>query len=356
MNKISIITSVDYELFGDGTGNVQREQIETTQSLINIADKYGVKLTIMFEYAQYLAYEKFSQYNAQLAKDNEKIVQQLISLVQDGHDVQLHYHPQWEDATYDVNKEKFNVNLETIDISSLSYDRIVSILKNGKIFLEELLTPYNENYKCIGFRAGSWAVKDQKKVLNALIEAGFKSDSSVVPNVKFESEQVNFEYTDCPYQYHFWYVNEYLTKKSLNKTFLEIPIYTKKNRCGFLKYINSKYFKSRKIVSQFYKVKISERNFSIFQKIKKIFFRNYYMADLNTMNAKTLIKMVEEGLFEKKFYGEEVVPLMFICHSKTSYSLDDLHILYQYLQDNYKNNIKYSTYQDVIDKLMSDKK
>lgn len=356
MNKISIITSVDYELFGDGSGDVQREQIQTTQSLINIADKYGVKLTIMFEYGQYLAYEKFSEYNAQLTKDNEKILQQLISLVKGGHDVQLHYHPQWENATYDLKKDRFDVNLETIDISSLNYDRIVSILKDGKKFLEKLLTPYNENYKCIGFRAGSWAVKNQKKVLKALMEAGFKSDSSVVPNVKFESEQVNFKYANCPYQYHFWYVDKCLTKQSLNKNFLEIPIYTKKNIFSLFKYINYKYFRSRKIVNQLYKVKISERNFSIFQKIVKVLLRDYYMADLNTMSAKTLIEMVEEGLFEKKFSEEELVPIMFICHSKTSYALDDLHVFYQYLRDNYKNNIEYSTYQDVIEKLVSDKK
>jgi len=352
MKKIALITSVDYELFGDGSGDVSREQIDRTCALKNIADRCGVKLTILFEYAQFLAYDKFSSQNQKFAEDNEKIKQQLILLVQDGHDVQLHYHAQWENATYDKVNDKFNVDIEHVDISSLAYETIVKRLKEGKIFLENLLKPYNSEYQCIGFRAGSWAVKDQEKLLCALKEAGFQSDTSVVPNTKFESEQVRFEYKNCPYQYHYWFVDKFLEQKSDVQNFVEIPIYTKKTSFAFLKYLNSKYFISRKIVSRLYKTKISEKNFSFFQKIKKIISRNYYMADLNTMSYKTLINMIEEVIHDTKFSSEKIIPLMLISHSKTSYAIDDLTLFFDYLKRKYPDTVEYWTYQKAISYLM----
>ena len=355
MHKIALITSIDYELFGDGSGCVKREQIDTTNNLLDIANKYGVKLTIMFEYAQYLAYEKYGHCNPRFLDDNKMIREQLIAFTQAGHDVQLHYHAQWENALYDNLTNRFKVNLDTVDISTLKYTRIVEILRDGKQFLENLLQPYNKTYKCIGFRAGSWAVADQQKLLKALKYTGFKSDSSVVPNVKFESEQVNFEYGNCPHKYHYWYVNNYLSKEDKSSEFIEVPIYTEKYSYGFLKYLNRKYLRSRRIVSQFYRVKISEQNFSLFQKLKKVFSRNYYMADLNTMSAATLITMVEKVLKSNQFEDEDVIPIMFISHSKTSYALEDLHTFYSYLADNYSDRIEYWTYQETIDYIQKDR-
>lgn len=356
MKKVVLITSVDYELFGDGTGDVQREQIDTTNELLKILDPYGVKLTIMFEYAQYCTYNKYAKDNKNFIEDNKKIREQLISLVKNGHDVQLHYHAQWDEAKYNKEKECFTLNLDQVDISSLPYNRIVTILKEGKQFLEELLKPYKPDYECIGFRAGSWAVKEQKKLLNAMKESGLKSDSSVVPNVKFESERVNFEYKNCPYQYHYWYVDDLLTKVGNSKMFIEIPIYTLKSPFAFIKYLNIKFLTSKKIVGKIYRTKLSEKNFSIFQKIKKIVTRDYYMADLNTMSYKTLIKMVEDVINDKQFHNEDIIPLMLICHSKTSYSMDDINLFIDYLQKKYKDKVEFWTYQETISYLLANNK
>lgn len=352
MKKIAIITSLDYELFGDGTGLVEREQIIPTAHFANIYDLYGAKLTIMFEYGQYTAYSRYSDKNARLAEDNRRIEEQLISLVKRGHDVQLHYHAQWFNAVYKEQSESFEVDLRNIDISSLAYEDMLSVLKEGKAFLEALLTPYKSDYECIGFRTGSWAVRDENKLLTALKECGFKADSSVVANTKFESEQVNFEYMNCPHHYHYWYIDKLLSKEGSTKNFVEIPPYTKKNRFAFLKYFNAKHFLSKKIVSSFYTTKISEKNFSVFQKMKKIITRDYYMADFNTMTYKTLIQMVEEVLYDTKFSDEEYIPIMFIAHPKTTYNVDDLHLFFQYLEKKHGNKIEYWSYQQAIDYLV----
>ena len=346
MNKVALILSLDYELFGDGSGNVDREQIKPTRQLTELISKYDAKLTIMFEYGQYSAYQKYGNVNAELIDDNKKITDQLIRMIQAGHDVQLHYHAQWHNAQYDKAKNNFTVDLNHVDISSLQYNEIVTVLKEGKEFLEDLLKPYRSDYECVGFRAGSWAVKKQEKLLNALKDSGFKIDSSVVPNTKFESEQVNFEYKDCPHQYKYWYVDKLLCKDSSTAEFIEMPIYTIKDHLASFKYINPKYSLLRKTLKQLYSQKISEKNFSILQKIKKIMTRNYYMADLNTMSYKTLIQMVEKVIHDKENDNEEIIPLMFISHSKISYGMEDLNLFFDYLQKNYKDQVEFWTLQE----------
>ena len=333
MARVAIITTLDYELFGDGSGVVQREQIIPTAHLANIYDLYGAKLTIMFEYGQFRAYKKFAKYNSNFLEDNKKIEAQLIDLVKRGHDIQLHYHPQWHYARYNKDTQKIDVNLDYIDMSSLPENELKEVLKEAKEFLEELLKPYKSNYECIAFRAGSWAVKDEAKLLKALKNAGFRADSSVVPNVKFKSCKVNFEYTNCPSQYKYWYCKESLSKGE-DGDFLEFPNYTLKSRLAFLKYFNPKAILSKKITSHFYKVKISEKNHSKFNKISKILNRDYYMADINNMSYKSLIDMVERVLNSNS--SDEIIPLIFIGHPKVSFAIDDMHLFFEHFKNSKK--------------------
>jgi len=354
MNKIAIIISSDYEVFGDGTGAVSDIQIKTTTEILQKLEMYGAKLTIMFEYGQYLAYKKFANGENNFNFDNKLIESQLINAIKKGHDVQLHYHAQWNNATYNIDTNSFNVDLNHVDITSLEYTEIVNILKQGKAFLEKLLKPYNSDYECIGFRAGSWAVGNEKKLFKALKETGFLIDSSVVPNTKFESEQVNFEYVNSPHQYLYWNTNMDLSTRSFENSFIEMPIYTKKNRLSFLKYFNQKFLNNKKIVKKLYKSKISENNYSIFQKLSKVFNRNYYMADLNTMNAKTLLSMVEDAYTENKFNKSlAVLPLMFISHSKTSFDLNDLNFFFEQLEKRYKDEIVFWSMQEATEYILN---
>ena len=347
MKKVALVFSSDYELFGDGSGNVSREQIKPTNDLVNIFSENGAKLTVMFEYGQYLIYEKFSSVNPKFEEDNKKIREQLINLIMNGHDVQLHYHSQWRGATYDIEKDKFNLNLTNVDISCLEYTQIVEVLRSGKSFLENLLKPYKKDYECVAFRAGSWAVKNEIKLARALKKVGFKLDSSVVPNTKFESEHVNFEYKNSPHQYNYWFCENDLSTSTLNGSLIEMPIYTLKSPFASLKYLNSKYNTSRKMVKSLYTQKISEVNFSFFSKVKKVITRDYYMADLNTMSSKTLIKMVEH-VIKNDDTNRKVIPIMFIAHSKVSYALDDLKKFFEYFQNNYQDKIEYWTIQETI--------
>lgn len=348
--KLQLVFTLDYEIFGDGSGSVNREQIVPTNQLLDIFDYYNAKLTLFFEYGQYLGYEKFADERNNFKNNNELIKEQLVDTVKRGHDIQFHYHPTWFNAVYENNGIKLDTKL--FDISDLEENKIEEVVSSGKSFLENLLKPIDNSYKCNSFRAGAWSMKEPEKVVSILKKCGFKCDSSVAPNAKFDSNYGKFDYTKAPKEFGYWYIDNNknsLIDESKNKEFLELPIYTKKSSLGFLKYLNQHYLKSNKIVSIFYKKKVSEAKMSKWQKIQKILSRNYYMADFNTMSHTTLLSMIDE-VYKKYKNTDEVVPLVFIGHSKSSYFNDELHLLFQKLKK--YDCIEYKNIRDVVRELI----
>lgn len=346
---IQIIMTLDYEIFGDGSGIVNREQIIPVNQLLDIFEQYGAKLTLFFEYGQYFGYEKFANENNSFKSDNELIKNQIIDTVKRGHDVQFHYHPTWYNVVYKNNEIKLDTRL--FDISDLEENQIEEVVSSGKEFLENLLKPIDSSYTCNSFRAGAWSMKEPKKVLPIFKKYGFKCDSSVAPNAKFDSAYGKFDYTKASKNFGYWHIDtdtDSLIEESSKKEFIELPIYTKKSSLGFLKYLNQHYIKSNKIVSSFYKTKVSEAKMSKWQKIQKILNRNYYMADFNTMSHTTLLSMIDE-VYKKYKDTDEVVPLVFIGHSKSSYFSDELHLLFQKLKK--YECIEYKNMRDVVREL-----
>ena len=99
---INIIPTVDHEIFGNGKGSIVDNMINPLQRMVDVFDKYQIPLTIFPDVTEISSFKKFQSkldldYNQEIFNAVEK---QIISLYSKGHDVQLHVHPQWVDATY----------------------------------------------------------------------------------------------------------------------------------------------------------------------------------------------------------------------------------------------------------------
>lgn len=46
---IHFVSSLDYEIFGNGSGDMMRDVIQPTNRLLDICDRHNAKMTIMFE-------------------------------------------------------------------------------------------------------------------------------------------------------------------------------------------------------------------------------------------------------------------------------------------------------------------
>ena len=106
MAMFVLIITIDYELPYDKRPDVRSHMIRPTNSLLNIVQKYGAKLTIMAEMAEIWAFEREENFgfNEYLGYDpSTEIRNQLEQAIRLGHDVQLHLHPQWLDARWGKN-------------------------------------------------------------------------------------------------------------------------------------------------------------------------------------------------------------------------------------------------------------
>ena len=184
---IHIIISGDYEVFGNGTGDVMNCMVKPTNDILNICDRHGAKYTIFAEMCEYWAFKKYSK---ELEKDlgyipHEAIERQLKDAIKRGHDVQLHLHPQWIGAEYKNKKWILNYKWWRLPLAPHrlgSKDDIKSlrgIFHKGKSDLEYLLKVVSPEYQCTAFRAGAYCIQPVKDVFKAMKEVGIYIDSTV---------------------------------------------------------------------------------------------------------------------------------------------------------------------------------
>ena len=111
-----------------------------------------------------------------------------------GHDIQLHIHPQWQNAEYQDGRWKL-----TADWSILNYSREAArqMLLRGKEYLENLLKDIDPHYRCVSFRSGAWCIAPSPHMLDLLVELGIVFDMSIVAGVKYDTRNIKLDYTDC---------------------------------------------------------------------------------------------------------------------------------------------------------------
>lgn len=204
---MNCILTFDYELFGSGKGDVFKHLIDPTDKILTILKKREVKATFFVEY---LEVEKIISLAEQpQASHKEKLEasalkNQLLKMAKQGHDIQLHIHPQWFNATKHNNQWQLNFAWWRLSALPYSYDAATAtpgrfdLLKEGKAYLERLIRPVLPNYQCIAFRAGGYNLGVDEITAQALEEAGLTIESSICPGFYANSSLSSYDYT--PYK------------------------------------------------------------------------------------------------------------------------------------------------------------
>ena len=225
MAKFNLIITADYEVFGNGSGDVMTCMVNPTSNLLSICDDTKAKLTIFMDVCELWAFEEVEK-NGLWDLDyspSDQIKSQLKVAVQKGHDVQLHFHPQWLDYTY-LGKGGWKLNHDKWRLPSLDEVEIDSLFKRGKETLETLLQPIKKDYVCNVFRAGGWCIQPEENILKAMQNHGFKVESSVAPGVSSLQVDRFFDFSSSP-DLPQWTIKSKVTEHG-EGTLLEVPIFT----------------------------------------------------------------------------------------------------------------------------------
>ena len=236
---IDIIITADYEIFGNGTGDVHHCLAKPTEKLLDICDVYGAKLTLFFEIVEYWAFKEAARkgrLNRSDSRAAQLMKQQAVEAVQRKHDVQLHIHPQWLGAEHTDQGWQLNMDYwslpkvphglgEFSDIFSLR-----GLLSRGKQDLEAMLTPYDPDYLCIALRAGGWCIQPAHDVITAMRDVGLLADSSVFKGGYLQEKPYHIDfraaYSNClPWRAHPEDINRPAVAEREKNTIWEMPIF-----------------------------------------------------------------------------------------------------------------------------------
>lgn len=185
----------DWEVRGNGSGDPRVLQFAPMRRLMEVYEQFGIRGTFNAEVMQQLTYRnlqgRFPELRA-LACEWEQMV---TDSFRQGHDIQLHVHPQWTGAQYEgQGRWKLHGDWSIINYPG---QQIRSLLLSGKQFLEGLLRTVDPAYSCISFRAGSWCAAPSDFLLPILAELGFVFDTSIVAGIHYDTPQVKLDYRQC---------------------------------------------------------------------------------------------------------------------------------------------------------------
>lgn len=228
---MDLIITFDYELFGDGTGDVFTHVVEPTTKILNICEMQNIKVVIFFEVLEYLKLkEEWDKGNRMgyLVNPIEAIKNQIQNAALKGHDIQLHIHPQWQNAKYENGKwilDFSNWRLGDFKGGGLG---VRELIKECKESLEALIKPVLPNYECIGLRAGGYNIMPSKDVCSAMQSLGIKFDSSVYPGGYENTSLSAYDYRQVPISLDYWWgeSEDIRLISNFKEGVVEIPIFS----------------------------------------------------------------------------------------------------------------------------------
>lgn len=170
--KFHLILTLDYELFGNGSGCLQQCVIQPTDRLLEITSRAGGGCTAFVDALEFKAIEEAQGYTSN--QTLSALRNQLVELGKAPNAIQLHLHPQWMEAAFDGSA--WQLRNDYWRIGDLDADLIDKAVDTGKTWLAQF-----SSAPITTFRAGGWAIQPSRRTLEVLARHGIKVDSTVAP-------------------------------------------------------------------------------------------------------------------------------------------------------------------------------
>jgi len=356
---VNLILSLDYEIFGNGSGDVQQDMIEPTQRLMKSCNQYGAKLSIMPEVAEYWAMKKAEE-DGSLKLDyspSRVIEDQIQSAVKCGHDVQLHLHPWWIGSAFkDSNWHLFPEYYRVTDLpNGLGHENdifsIVGALHQGKKTLEEMIHPICPEYECLVYRAAMFWGQPSRELIVGLKKAGLIADSSVIKGLH-ETAPVPTDYRHAESATNYWWTNAEDISLAGEKGdhIIEFPVYSQVRPylCNF---------KLTKLCATLKRRHVEKSNAhghgmmearrsseSPGKVLGKLLSRYPIKYDFCKLSANDMIRWLQRVIKYDQEEGDSFgTPVVMLGHSKDYWNDRNLEKFLRYIDKDQKGKVRFST-------------
>jgi hypothetical protein len=221
-----VLFTSDYEIHGSGMGSPKDLVVDPTTRMLDQLDRYGGKLTIMADIGEILRFKEYAERTGDDRFHWGGIARQMQRAVKTGHDVQLHIHSSYFNATWDEAKGYWKQDYAEYDLASLSYERVRDMIRQGKHLLEETCRIAKPDYECYVFRAANWSMQPSPSIVRALVDEGFRIDTSVWKFGRYD-DLVKFDYTGAHSDLVPWPIDaKDVCRRDPDGRLFEFPIYT----------------------------------------------------------------------------------------------------------------------------------
>ena len=218
--KFLLLIEDDCEVMGNGLGNVMEHQFLPSLMMMELAQRYNVKMTFMVDVAHQLTLRRHLD-DTKLRIQSELWDDMVLLMKSMEFDVQLHLHPQWVGSKYKDGNFFLDSNW---NVGRCDYQTQRTLITQAVAYLQDLIRPTFPDYSVHSFKAGSWGMQPSAGLLELFSEVGISilmgpRDGMVLPHwgVNYES----LEEKDLPYQPD----SEDITKISKTKSpFCVLPL------------------------------------------------------------------------------------------------------------------------------------
>jgi hypothetical protein len=345
--RLNVMFHDDWEIFGDGSGNPEKLMFDPARRNLDICDKYGAKYTFFAEFGQQLAMLDSNQsIHLKWAAKWEEIMKDAIKR---GHDVQLHYHPQWIGAQF-IHGE-WKLDFSKWALSSLNEDEIYNRLKTGYDYLNNLLGPVSNQFKILAFRAGSWMNQPGANIYKALVNLGIKAEVTIRAGaIKDFGDIGKIDHSYAPSEIYPWFADEedFASESTLKSEILSIPTYSEliQEKVPF-------YFLKTRPFSAFHYAMIKIKKLNL-PKIKspvpkKLTRGNLFHCNFGQYHYMNLIDMVNHAIKKCERDNKNHVPFIMLAHSKNFLSHSNFEKLIKKLNE--KPEIQFMNTREVVQNL-----
>jgi hypothetical protein len=232
INKRQLLLTVDYEVFGNGSGDVRRHMVEPTGRMARTCEKFGMPLTVFFEVEEFLAFgrERDKLIDMLGYDPAAEIRAQAIDLIRRGHDLQLHLHPEWVGSVFVDGQWRLRPDQRSVESLFETQEEISIYIRERKAVIDALYEEAGSGRRVTAYRAGAFCAQPGRKLLRALAENGILVDSSLVKGMVRKDGHVQLDFTGAPEGRRHWRVAMDVACEAAGGHVIEIPIYSQMGR------------------------------------------------------------------------------------------------------------------------------
>lgn len=212
---IECIFTLDYEIYGNGSGDLATLVFEPTERLLALFRSRRTRFVVFVEAAELAAIETAGSDSA-----ISSVRDQVRRAHGEGFEIALHLHPQWCNAAW--RDGRWQLDYSEYNLCTLDRSRMVEIVDLGIDWLRR--TVAEPSYTPTSFRAGNWLFQPTDVLARVLADKGIKVDSSVYKGGL--QRQFGLDYRKAVGNGYAWRFREQVDVPDQNGILLEIPTYT----------------------------------------------------------------------------------------------------------------------------------